>query len=389
MINFTKLLGGTPGVSEMLKAVSRKKHSALYVACNASRPLVVFNVTRYCNLECRHCYLKSRDKLIKGELSLAQIKKVLDSLGEMEIPVLLLSGGEPLAHKDIFTIIEYAKSKNIRVGLSTNGTLITKPAACRLNALGVDYVGVSIDGKRQRHDYFRRMKGAYERSIRGIRNAQDAGLKAGVRFTITKLNAADLPAVIDMCLKENIPRFCMYHLVYAGRGTALAAEDIDNAQRRQVVDFLIRRTQECNAQGKNIEILSVDNHADGIYIYLYLKQKNPAKAKEVLRLLKFHGGCSAASKVVDVSPDGNVFPCQFWHEDMLGSVKEEDFYRIWLNRSNRKLQKLRHKAQYLKGKCSRCRYQAYCGGCRVRAFTVYGDFWQEDPCCYLEEKEIG
>lgn len=388
MINFTRLLGGTPSISQALKDVSEKGDSELFKACNASRPLVVFNITKQCNLDCLHCYLKSENKKYEGELTTEQIKNTIDSLAETKIPILLLSGGEPLAHKDIFEIIKYAKSRNIRVGLSTNGTLITESVAKKLKESNIDYVGISIDGAQKLHDKFRNLSGAYDLAIRGLRNCQQAGLKTGVRFTISKVNAPDLPAVLDMCIREKIRRFCMYHLVYTGRGEEMVSLDMDNIQRREVIDFLIERTLEYKKQNIDFEILTVDNHADGIHIYNYVKKHNPKVAEEVLELLKFHGGCSAGTKVVDISPTGDVFACQFWQYETLGNIQEKDFNEIWLNKEDKQLCKLRSKADHLKGKCGRCQYRPYCGGCRIRAEVIYKDPWQEDPCCYLTEEEI-
>ncbi|MCK4993689.1 MAG: radical SAM protein [Candidatus Omnitrophica bacterium] len=388
MVNFTKLLGGKPTVSVALEAVSKKRKSPLFISCNASSPLVVFNLTRRCNLACRHCYLESKNINYKNELSTPKIKKVIDSLAKIDIPVLLFSGGEPLVHKDILALIEYAKEKKIRVGLSTNGTLITKVLAKRLAKAGIDYVGVSIDGAKSLHDKFRKMKGAYDRAIKGIINAQEAGLKTGVRFTISKANAADLPSVLDLCIKEKIPRFCMYHLVYSGRGKSIANIDIDNKARRKVVDFLVHRALEYNKKKFDFEMLTVDNHADGIYIYNYLKKIKSQIAAQVLELLEFHGGCSAGSKVVDISPTGDVFACQFWQQEAMGNINNTDFSKIWLNKNDKSLCQLRSKSSYLLGKCGVCRYKSYCGGCRIRALVVHNDLWQEDPCCYLTKNEI-
>ncbi|MCG2712274.1 MAG: radical SAM protein [Candidatus Omnitrophica bacterium] len=388
MINFTKLLGGTPTVSAALEAVSKKRKSPLFISCNASSPLVVFNLTRRCNLDCRHCYLESRNINYKNELTIIQIKKVIDSLAKIDIPVLLFSGGEPLMHKEILPLIEYAKARKIRVGLSTNGTLISKALAKKLAGSGIDYVGVSIDGGKNLHDRFRKIKGAYDMAIKGIINAQEAGLKTGVRFTINRVNAPDLVSVLDLCIKEKIPRFCMYHLVYSGRGKDIADIDIDNKTRRKVVAFLVKRALEYNKKSYNLEILTVDNHADGIYIYNYLKKRNPRAAAEVLKLLKFHGGCSAGSKIVDISPAGDVFACQFWQHEAIGNIKKTDFSKIWLNKDDKSLCRLRSKSHNIKGKCGRCRYKSYCGGCRIRALVVHNDLWGEDPCCYLTENEI-
>ncbi len=388
MINFTNLLNGQPSVSEALIAVARKRKLHFRQSGKIPSPVVVFNITRRCNLNCQHCYLESQDKKYKGELKTREIKRTIDSFEKLEIPILLLSGGEPLVHKDIFKIIDYAKHKGIHVGLSTNGTLITKKTARMLKKTGIDYVGVSIDGLSGMHDRMRNLKGAYKLAMHGVINSLEAGLKTGIRFTITKANSKELPDVLDLCVAEKIPRFCMYHLVYSGRGKAMAAQDMDNGARRKIIDFLIKRTYELNERKYRPEILTVDNHADGIYIYNYLKQRNEEHAQQVLELIKFHGGCSSGNKIVDISPLGEVFPCQFWQEDVLGNILEKDFTEIWLDKKNKLLCQLRLKSEYLKGKCGRCRFKYYCGGCRIRANVVYNDFWQEDPCCYLTEEEI-
>ena len=388
MINFTKLLGGKPSVSDALKAVNDTQTISGNNRLDVPSPIVVFNITRRCNLDCLHCYIESEDKQYEGELTLDQIKQVIDSLSTMSVPVLLLSGGEPLAHKDIFTIIEYAKSKNLRIGLSTNGTLITKDMAQNLKKLGVDYAGVSIDGLKDLHDKFRNLDGAFDMAMAGLRNAQEAGIKTGVRFTISGINYTQLGDVLDLCIKEQIPRFCMYHLVYSGRGESLVAQDIDNPTRRQIADLLIRRALEYNKKNYNFEILTVDNHADGVYIYNYIKKHDPSRVKEVLEVMKSHGGCSLGHKIVDISPSGKVHACQFWHNDCLGSVVDQDFRDIWYDGDNKLLCSFRNLSGHLKGKCGACDFKTYCGGCRVRAAFVHKDFWAEDPCCYLKEEEL-
>ncbi|MBU0634981.1 MAG: radical SAM protein [Candidatus Omnitrophica bacterium] len=387
MVNFTRLLGSAPEVSEAFEAVNRNLNEEF--GSTTKSPLVIFNLTRRCNLKCRHCYLEAKDIDFKNELNWADIKNTINCFAKIKIPILLLSGGEPLLHKDIFKIIEYAKTKNIHVGLSTNGTLISRSLARKLRDLKIDYVGVSIDGTSRRHDEFRGVKGAFDAAMRGIINSLEMGIKTGMRFTINKLNAVDLAPIITLCVQEKIPRFCMYHLVYSGRGKLLKEQDLDNNLRRQTIDFLIECTCEINRKVQGVEILTVDNHADGIHIYNYLRKKNSQNAAQVLELLKLHGGCSAGCRVVDISPEGNVYPCQFWQDNSLGNIKEKDFLEIWTNKRDNLLCQLRSKQFCLKGKCGRCRYKAYCGGCRIRAGFMYKDFFQEDPCCYLTEAEIG
>lgn len=385
MINITRLAGGTPSVSAALQAVS---HSAGADTRHSFRPLVVLNLTRRCNLGCSHCYLDSADRSYVNELSRREIEQIIDDCQRLEVPVILLSGGEPLLYKDIYRVIAYAKQQGIRVGLSTNGTLISRQTAAELAESGVDYVGISIDGRKTLHDAFRNQAGAFDKAMAGIIHCLEKGIKTGIRFTINQRNAADVWPVIDLCVQEKIPRFCMYHLVYAGRGKALQNDDIDNAARRALVTRLIKTAQQQTAAGTAFEILTVDNHADGIFLYHQIQRQDSARAAGVLQLLRMHGGCSAGTKFVDITPDGTVYPCQFWHQEKLGNVRERSFASLWHDDGCGLLCRLRSKAGQLKGRCGRCRYKQYCGGCRVRAAVVYNDFWAEDPCCYLTDEEI-
>jgi radical SAM protein with 4Fe4S-binding SPASM domain len=254
---------------------------------------------------------------------------------------------------------------------------------------GMQYVGVSLDGLRANHDELRCMPGAFDRALNGIRSCTRLGIKTGIRFTINKLNRDDLPGVIDLLEQEGIPRFCMYHLVYSGRGKEITDMDTSPEEKLETMRFLVDRTMELYEKGVETELLTVDNHADGVYIYNYLLKKNPNRADEVMQLLKMHGGCSAGTKFANVDPLGNVHPCQFWQHVSLGNVRERRFSEIWNDKENDFLDALRRKAQLLKGRCGQCIYNTVCGGCRIRAEVVYGDTWAEDPACYLSDAEIG
>ena len=391
MIGCTKLLCGTATVSDAIKykgMPSSEIPAKMLQFSTESKPLVVWNMTRRCNLKCMHCYIQSEDKDYSGELTTEEAKVFIDDLAKLDVPVLLFSGGEPLIRKDFYELAKYATDSGIRAVVSTNGTLITKEAAKKMKDAGIEYVGISLDGGTDTHNKFRGSPNAFEKAIEGIRNAMDAGLRAGVRFTLNQMNFNDLDEVIDIVVREGIPRFCMYHLVYAGRGKEIVKQDVTKEQSREIIEKLMKRSIELHDAGVDVEILTTDNHADGAYIYDYILKNEPERAEEVMELLKMHGGCSAGHKFANVDNLGNVHACQFWGHKTLGNVREMPFSEIWNDTQNEFLQMMREKPKHLKGRCGRCKHNAICGGCRIRAETVHGDIWEEDPQCYLSDEEI-
>ncbi len=391
MIGCTKLLCGTATVSEALHhdRDSRKLPPHLLQFSSDFRPLVVWNTTNRCNLSCEHCYLSAEDRQYENELTHEQARAFIEDIAGLGCPVLLFSGGEPLMRQDLLELGAYARSVGLRVVLSTNGTLITPQKATGLAEAGFQYVGVSLDGLQETHDRFRGREGAFAAAIEGLKNAAAAGLKTGVRFTVCADNVQDLPAVIDYVAEAGIPRFCMYHLVYSGRGSEMIARDTDLETKRRTIDLVLAKTEDLARRKVELEILTVDNHADGVHIRNRIASEQPERLEEVDRLLHMHGGCSAGTKMSNVDPYGNVHPCQFWGHVTLGNVKERKFGEIWNDASNELLMALRHKDEHVKGRCGACSYRTICGGCRIRAEAVTGDVWAQDPACYLTDEEIG
>jgi len=278
----------------------------------------------------------------------------------------------------------------MRAVISTNGTLITTQMAADLKRIGLSYVGVSLDGMRETNDRFRGVSGAFEAALKGIRNCQGAGIKVGLRFTVNRRNSADIPQMFDLIEKENIPRICFYHLVYAGRGSALMKEDLDGAETRRVVDLIIDRTGDLHRRGKAVEVLTVDNHADGPYLYLRMKKEDSPRAGEVLDLLGMNGGNSSGVGIGCISWDGRVHADQFWRHYSFGNVRERPFSEIWEDVSDPVMFKLKEKKKYVTGRCASCRWLEVCAGnFRVRAEAATGDLWAPDPACYLTDEEIG
>ena len=392
MIGISKLYCGTVEPSDALRygRDSGKLPSHLLQFSKDKKPVVVWNVGQRCNLKCVHCYSQSKDIEYTNELSTKEAKAMIDGLAEYGAPVLLFSGGEPLMREDLMELIAYAKDKGLRAVISTNGTMITEEKGEELKKFGLSYVGISLDGLKETNDKFRGIEGAFDDALQGIRNCLKLGIKVGLRFTINKRNAQDIPGIFDLIEKEGIPRVCFYHLVYSGRGSRLIEEDLTHEETRKVVDLIIDKTKEAHDRGKPLEVLTVDNHADGPYIYQRLLKEDPKRAAEVLELLKWNEGNSSGHGLACVSWDGAVHPDQFWREHTFGNVRERKFGEIWEDKSNDLLMKLKKKKDYVTGRCSKCKWLDICGGnFRARAESVHGDLWEPDPACYLTDEEIG
>jgi Fe-coproporphyrin III synthase len=391
MIGISKLYCGTVEPSDALRygRHSSQLPSHLLQFSADKRPVVVWNVTRACNLKCVHCYAHATDATSSDELSHAQGRRLIDDLAQFGVPVLLFSGGEPLVRKDLPELAAYAVEKGMRAVISTNGTLIDRATAQVLKNIGLSYVGISLDGLKPVNDRFRGVAGAYDKAIAAIRHCQDAGIKVGLRFTISKRNVQEIPGIFDLLEEMQIPRVCFYHLVYAGRGSALLQDDLSHAQTRAAVDLIIERTRQLHAQGKPKEVLTVDNHADGPYLYMRLQKEDPQRAAQVLELLQMNEGNNSGRGIGCVSWDGEVYADQFWRHHSFGNVRETPFSEIWTTPRDPLLLQLKEKKKHIQGRCATCRWLDICGGnFRVRAEAVSGNVWAPDPACYLTDEEI-
>lgn len=391
MIGISKLYCGTVEPSDALRygRASDRLPSHLLQFSADKKPVVVWNVTRRCNLKCVHCYAHAKDQPFEGELSTVEGKRVLDDLSEFGCPVILFSGGEPLMRPDLPELAAYAVQKGMRAVISTNGTLITPDVARDLKAIGLSYVGISLDGMEEVNDRFRGVKGAFQRAIEGIRSCRREGIKVGLRFTMNRLNGAEIPSIFDLLEEQDIPRVCFYHLVYAGRGSKLMEEDLSHVETRAAVDLIMDRTRDLHLRGKAKEVLTVDNHADGPYVYLRLLREGSPRSASVLELLKMNEGNNSGRGIGCISWDGEVHADQFWRHYSFGNVREHPFSRIWTDLSDPLMKQLKAKKEHVKGRCARCRWLDVCGGnFRVRAEAATGDLWSPDPACYLTDQEI-
>lgn len=356
------------------------------------RPVVVWMATRTCNLACRHCYSSSRDHTYANELITTEAIEFVEDLGRYGSPALLISGGEPLRRQDLFEVLEVATSSGLRCTLSSNGTLIGPDEAGAIRDAGVIYVGVSLDGIGEVHDRFRGMKGAFEATMRGIRNLKEVGQKVGLRLTLTNRTDSQLDEIFKLIVREEIDRACFYHLVPVGRGKV--ADDLDEAGRRKAIELLIEKTLWLSSVRPEAEVLTVGNPADAPFIYRWLERNDPARAAAVMEMLRWNGGSAASSGVglAAVDSEGGVHPDQFWQHYTIANVRERPFSEIWSDSSDPVLQRLRADrtgGEHLPGDCKTCIYLAICGGgMRVRANGLSGgEFWAKDPSCFMTAEE--
>lgn len=407
MINVTRLWTGDMQPADHLryghghgqgKAAGGAAEGCTPTSSRVRKPIVVWNITRTCNLRCIHCYSDSNAAQFDGELSWDQCQAVMDDLADYQANALLLSGGEPLVHPQFFDILEYATKKGLKVTISTNGTRIDPATAQRIKDLDVAYVGISLDGIGEVHDKFRGKVGAFDRAVKGFKNCSNVGQKTGLRLTLTKNNAESIEEILDFIDREDIQRVCFYHLVPTGRGVDV--QTLTPERARATMDSLISRVEKWKEEGKTREVLTVTQPADGIYLLLRQIRENHPNAKETLKLLQWNGGGanSSARGIANIDTQGRVHPDQFWQSITLGCVKENKFSDIWEGRteySGEVLPQLRasddpsERQSQLEGRCGRCKHYALCGGgFRTRAAFVNEHWFGSDPGCYLTDEEI-
>jgi heme d1 biosynthesis radical SAM protein NirJ len=354
-----------------------------------SGPVVIWNLIRRCNLTCKHCYTTSADINFPGELSTPEIYEVMDDLKVFKVPVLILSGGEPLLHPDIFAISQRAKDMGFYVALSSNGTLITEKNIKQIAEINYQYIGISLDGMQQTHDKFRQKKGSFDESVKGIELCREQGIKAGIRFTLTQDNVQDFPAMLKLMDEYDIDKFYLSHLNYGGRGNKNRKSDANFQMTREAMGLLFDTCQNWVKQGVEREIVTGNNDADAVYFLHWVKQHYPAQVKHIRAKLEQWGGNSSGVNVANIDNLGNVHPDTFWWHYNLGNIEDRPFSNIWQDISDPLMAGLKQTPRPLKGRCGTCHYQKICNGnTRVRAQQIYQDAWTEDPGCYLTTPEI-
>ncbi|UOB03812.1 heme d1 biosynthesis radical SAM protein NirJ [[Acidovorax] ebreus] len=380
-------------ISQYLRELAQAQATGTYPTSrerHARGPVVIWNLIRRCNLTCKHCYALSADHDYAGELSLQEVYTVMDDLKAFGVPALILSGGEPLLRPDLFEIAARARDLGFYTGLSTNGTLIDAPMAARIAGAGFDYVGISLDGLKPTHDKFRRLDGAFDRSLAAIRHLATHNVKVGLRFTMTALNAHDLPALLQLMKDEGANKFYFSHLNYAGRGNIHRDKDAHHQATRQAMDLLFNHAWADAQAGSLDDYVSGNNDADGPYLLQWAREHLPQWEDALRQRLVAWGGNASGQMVANIDNLGHVHPdTMWWHHD-LGSVRERPFSQIWNDTSDPLMAGLKQHPRPVQGRCAGCQYLSICNGnTRVRAQQLTGNPWFEDPGCYLTDAEVG
>jgi len=395
MINISKLYCGLAGESDDLRygQGDRPKAGSIGPASggqgNLFGPVIAYNCTQRCNLRCVHCYSSSGDECSGDELTTVEAKQLMSQLAEVNCPVVLFSGGEPLLRDDLFELLAEAKRLGLRTVISSNGTLIDSKTAGKLFDVGVSYVGISIDGEEKFHDNFRQTKGSFKAALSGIENCKKAGIKTGLRFTITKANAQQVPVVFDIAASTDVRRICFYHLIRSGRAKGLGKQVLNKQQTRTVLDVIIEKTDDFAGKGLIDEVLTVGNHADGPYLLVRMQKEKNGNFHRAKKLLLVNGGNRIGEKIGCVGWDGSVFPDQFWRNYPLGSIRDETFRQIWEDMTQPVLNKLRNKAHFADARCLQCKWFDLCkGNFRFLGTESDDQDWLNEPACYLADEEI-
>ncbi|AEM39210.1 Radical SAM domain protein [Pyrolobus fumarii 1A] len=381
MIPVTVMVTGRGTVSTRLKGHYGRGRPSRFT--DVLRPVVFWNITYQCNLKCAHCYIRALAEKSPDELSTSEAVRVAKEIAEIGSPLVIFSGGEPLLRRDLFEIASVFRGTRTRPALSTNGTLIDEVVANELKKAGFVYVGVSIDSINPVwHDEFRGVKGAFEAAIRGVRASVEAGIPTGLRTTITRENAKEVPRVLELAEELGAERLSYYILDTVGRGVGLREYLPTPEQLKWVADRLVEEAK----KHENVEIEIVRANFVGIYLADKLASTKE-EFMEYLAMLQGQGDCGR--KTVSIYPNGEVRPCQFIDWVSLGNVKEQDLRHI-LRPDNPNLQPYLEIHKRLRGeKCGKCPFRYVCGGgSRSRARIVTGDEWGDDPACFIDPIEI-
>lgn len=330
--------------------------------------IVAWETTRRCELACHHCRAVAGPAADAAELTTGEAHRLVAALAALPTRLLILTGGEPMARADIYALAAYASARGIRVVMAPCGPLLTKDTAARIKASGVSAVSISIDAPTAKdHDDFRGVPGAFDAALRGLRCARAAGLPVQVNTTVTRLNVAQLPALLALAEHEGASTLDCFFLVPTGRGRELADLQVDAATVESTLHWIldmdasrpIHVKSTCAPQMARVRAQRGIAATDGRTV----------------------GGCMAGRGFLFIGQDGTVKPCGFL-DRACGNVRDYDFDLRTLVTESETLTQLRSQ-NGIGGRCGGCTYLDACGGCRARAFETAGNVLGEEPFCIM------
>lgn len=374
----TGLPGGHPGAHPSIGAV---RPDAVEGGVPQLR-LIAWEVTRSCNLACKHCRAEAHLEPYPGELSTAEAKGLIDTFPELGSPILIFTGGEPLLRHDLFELIPYAKSKGLRCVMAPNGTLVDAVAARKIKAAGIERCSISIDAPNATgHDAFRGVAGAFDAALSGIKHLKDAGIEFQINTTVTADNLSQFKDIFNLAESLGAAAWHIFLLVPTGRAAALGAQVISAADYEAVLNWFydFRKTTKMQLKATCAphyhRILRERARADGTPVNF-----------ETFGLDAVSRGCLGGVGFCFISHAGVVQPCGYLELDC-GNVRQTPFPEIW--RRSPQFLELRNPRLY-RGKCGACEFERVCGGCRARAQTMRGHYLEEEPLCsYVPKKPAG
>ena len=335
--------------------------------------LIAWEVTRSCNLACRHCRAEAHPEPYPGELSTAEAQALIDTFPEVGSPIIIFTGGEPTMRGDVYELASYARDKGLRCVMSPNGTRITPEVARKIRDAGFQRCSISIDeADAARHDEFRRMKGAFEASMRGIENLKQAGMEFQINTTVTRSNLASFKNMFELCEKLGAAAWHIFLLVPTGRGAEIEEEVISAEEYEEVLHWFydFRKTTSMHLKATcaphYYRIMRQRAHEEGISV-----------TPDTFGMDAMTRGCLGGTGFCFISHTGQLQPCGYLSLDC-GNVREVPFPELW--KSTPWFLRFRDQNAY-KGKCGPCEYHRFCGGCRARAYTMTGDPMAQEPLC--------
>lgn len=346
--------------------------------------LVVWNITGTCNLTCKHCYQDSAPRSAHGEMTRDEKLRVVDELGANGVPMLAIAGGEPLACRDLWPVLEAARRNRVHVTLATNGTLITPAVASRLAEAGVRYVEVSVDSASPaEHDGFRAQAGAWERATQGIRNVVGAGMDAGLATCLTHRTVGQLDDLVALAGALGCETFSFFNFIPVGRAHAIESLDLSPSEREAVLDRLNQ-----HLQSSPLRVISTAPQLGRVCVEQGTDHSRYAQGhagrgagRDAKAMARYVGGCGAGRCYCAIQPDGTVTPCVYIRSVPIGNLRTQRLAEVW---DNPLFERLSDRTR-LTGHCRVCDYRSYCGGCRARALAYTGDIMGADPGCIENE----
>jgi heme b synthase len=338
--------------------------------------LVAWEVTRRCNLNCVHCRAASEKGPYPGELGTEKALAVLDEIRRVGQPIVILTGGEPLLREDVFDLASSGSELGLRMVMATNGTLLNSDNIRKIQAAGIKRLSISIDGAdAEQHDRFRKVPGAFDGALAGIRLLRDAGVEFQINTTVTRHNSQNLEAIMHLAERLGAVAHHIFLLVPTGRGREIADQAIDAAEYERILHWFHAM--------KDRSPLHLKATCAPHY-YRVLRQKARARGEKVdfetYGLDAVTRGCLGGTSFCFISHDGILQPCGYLELNG-GDLNRTSFDRAW--QDSKVFNQLRDLSNY-KGKCGRCEYLRYCGGCRARAYEATGDFLEEEPLCVYQ-----